>query len=159
MKNHNSKSLIEVGSEYQADVPQPALNQSAAFVGNFRCIGGACSDTCCSGWNVSIDKETHYRYKKSAKPEISEIAKSSKKDEIKANFPFLHHKEQREWWLPFHDKLRLVQSSTEMGDKPYPKLAIHIRIITRCGEETYISASLSCPEAARLCLENEHQQT
>ena len=28
----------------------------------FRCIGGACPDTCCAGWEVDIDEETAEYY-------------------------------------------------------------------------------------------------
>lgn len=29
----------------------------------FQCIGSACEDTCCAGWNISIDKKTYKSYK------------------------------------------------------------------------------------------------
>ena len=159
MENHNSDSLIDVASENQAEVPQPALNQSAAFVGNFRCVGGACSDTCCSGWNVSIDKATHYRYKKSADAEISEIAKSSikkmKSGRTSSHFSVIKNGENGD--CPFMTSCGWCKVQTEMGEQALSKTCnTYPRIITRCGGETYISASLSCPEAARLCLENEH---
>ena len=159
MENHNSDSLIDVASENQAEVPQPALNQSAAFVGNFRCVGGACSDTCCSGWNVSIDKATHYRYKKSADAEISEIAKSSikkmKSGRTSSHFSVIKNRENGD--CPFMTSCGWCKVQSEMGEQALSKTCnTYPRIITRCGGETYISASLSCPEAARLCLENEH---
>lgn len=159
MENHNSDSLIEVTSDNQADVPQTALNQSAAFVGNFRCVGGACIDTCCSGWNVSIDKATHYRYKKSAKAEISEIAKSSikkiKSGRSASHFSVIKNRENGD--CPFMTSCGWCKVQTEMGEQALSKTCnTYPRIITKCGGETYISASLSCPEAARLCLENEH---
>ena len=159
MEHHNSDSLIDVASENQEEVPKPALNQSAAFVGNFRCVGGACSDTCCSGWNVSIDKATHYRYKKSAKAEISEIAKSSikkmKSGRTSSHFSVIKNRENGD--CPFMTSCGWCKVQTEMGEQALSNTCnTYPRIITRCGAETYISASLSCPEAARLCLENEH---
>ena len=30
----------------------------------FQCIGGACEDTCCAGWNITVDKPTYQKYKK-----------------------------------------------------------------------------------------------
>lgn len=30
----------------------------------FRCIAGACPDTCCAGWEISVDKESEKRYRK-----------------------------------------------------------------------------------------------
>ena len=34
------------------------------YYDEFSCIGGACPDTCCSGWQIVIDKESQDRYKK-----------------------------------------------------------------------------------------------
>ena len=158
MDNHNPDNLTVLASENQNDVPKPAVNNSVAFVRDFRCVGGACAETCCSGWNVSIDKTTHYLYKKSATPEISQIAKSSikkmKSGRTSSRFSSIENKENGD--CPFMTNCGLCKVQTEMGEyisvqntNTYP------RIITRCGDETYIRY-LSCPEAARLCLENEH---
>jgi len=38
----------------------------------FSCIGGACEDTCCAGWNITVDKKTYQNYRKVKHPEISE---------------------------------------------------------------------------------------
>ena len=31
---------------------------------NFKCIGGKCENTCCSGWQIHIDKKSFEKYKK-----------------------------------------------------------------------------------------------
>lgn len=31
---------------------------------DFRCIGGACTDTCCAGWEIDIDDVTYEKYQK-----------------------------------------------------------------------------------------------
>lgn len=31
---------------------------------DFKCIGGACEDTCCGGWRVDIDEATYKKYKR-----------------------------------------------------------------------------------------------
>ena len=34
------------------------------YMKEFQCIGGECSDNCCtSSWTISIDKPTYYKYK------------------------------------------------------------------------------------------------
>ncbi|MFR2510863.1 MAG: hypothetical protein ACLS9K_00885 [Lachnospira eligens] len=30
---------------------------------DFRCIAGACIDTCCAGWDVDVDKDSYKYYK------------------------------------------------------------------------------------------------
>ncbi len=29
----------------------------------FKCIAGACTDTCCAGWDVDVDDESYRYYK------------------------------------------------------------------------------------------------
>ncbi|GAB6108781.1 flagellin lysine-N-methylase [Fusibacter bizertensis] len=36
----------------------------------FRCIGGACEDNCCIGWDVDIDKKTYLKYQKIQEPRM-----------------------------------------------------------------------------------------
>ena len=158
MDSNPPSSLIEKASEIESDVQQSALNHYVAFVGDFRCVGGACSDTCCSGWTVSLDKATHYRYKKNAPIEIFNIAKASikkmKSGRTSSRFSSIKNKENGD--CPFMTSCGLCKVQKEMGEKALSKTCnTYPRIITRCGNETYLSASLSCPEAARLCLENE----
>ena len=33
-----------------------------SYFENFKCIGGKCSDSCCIGWNIDIDKTTFKKY-------------------------------------------------------------------------------------------------
>ena len=50
------------------------------YMEKFRCIGGACEDSCCAGWRVVFDKRTTQTYLNAKDPEIREIAiKSIKK--------------------------------------------------------------------------------
>lgn len=35
-----------------------------AYYKDFKCIAGACTDTCCAGWDVDVDKESYKYYKK-----------------------------------------------------------------------------------------------
>ncbi|MGL5676222.1 MAG: flagellin lysine-N-methylase [Cellulosilyticaceae bacterium] len=41
-----------------------------SYYEDFRCIGGACEDTCCAGWQLPIDEETYKRYKKVKHPDM-----------------------------------------------------------------------------------------
>lgn len=33
------------------------------YYDNFKCIGSECKHTCCTGWTITIDKETHKKYR------------------------------------------------------------------------------------------------
>ena len=41
----------------------------------FRCIAGACTDTCCAGWDVDVDKDS-YKYYKTVKGAFGKRLKS-----------------------------------------------------------------------------------
>ncbi|MGL4875237.1 MAG: flagellin lysine-N-methylase, partial [Clostridium sp.] len=40
------------------------------YMKKFKCIGGACTDTCCKGWYISIDEDTYKKYKRVKNYEI-----------------------------------------------------------------------------------------
>ena len=42
---------------------------------DFRCIAGACTDTCCAGWDVDVDKDS-YKYYKTVKGAFGKRLKS-----------------------------------------------------------------------------------
>ena len=40
------------------------------YIQEFKCIGKDCTDSCCVGWDIKIDKSTFNKYKNSANKEI-----------------------------------------------------------------------------------------
>lgn len=42
------------------------------YVKRFRCIGPECEDTCCSGWQITLDKKTFNAYRQSKHPELKD---------------------------------------------------------------------------------------
>lgn len=34
------------------------------YIEDFSCIGSACEDTCCAGWNITVEKKTYQAYRK-----------------------------------------------------------------------------------------------
>jgi lysine-N-methylase len=54
------------------------MNQARKFIvpgymKYFNCIGSACEDSCCIGWNVDIDQQTYLKYKKIRDAELTPI--------------------------------------------------------------------------------------
>lgn len=46
----------------------------------FRCIAGACPDTCCAGWEIAVDRASEKRYREAQRTmENQEFAKKLKK--------------------------------------------------------------------------------
>ena len=51
--------MLGFGQEIEC---QTMLPRFSAHAERFRCIGTACEDTCCRGWNVPIDRTTYKKY-------------------------------------------------------------------------------------------------
>ena len=45
------------------------------YFNEFKCIASECEDTCCAGWEIVIDDETHKRYE-NVEGEFGEILRS-----------------------------------------------------------------------------------
>jgi lysine-N-methylase len=120
----------------------------------FRCIGADCEDTCCVGWGILVDRETYEKYQNlsgqliggkalSSLVEIN-IAASSSKDYAKfrlneAGCPALNQR-----WCSIQQTL---------GETYIPDLcSTYPRVLTGIGGTLERSLHLSCPEAARLVL-------
>lgn len=46
-----------------------------SYYKEFKCIAGACTDTCCAGWEVDVDPKS-YKYYKSVKGAFGKRLKS-----------------------------------------------------------------------------------
>jgi lysine-N-methylase len=55
-----------------------------AYTTRFQCLGSECSDSCCSGWTVSIDKRTHEAYKRIQDPVLTPLIQT-KLERTRAN--------------------------------------------------------------------------
>lgn len=115
---------------------------------NFTCIGSACTDTCCAGWEVVIDDST-YQFYKTVEGEFGKRLKSTMVSSDENSFILQNGN------CPFLNESKLCDLYTELGEdrlcntcKTYP------RFIEEFGDLREIGISLSCPEAARLILED-----
>ncbi len=122
----------------------------------FHCIGSACYDNCCIGWDVDIDKASYRRYTKEKNSEIAPIVerylyvKAAYYDpEVDyASVELLDNKR-----CPFLNEENLCHIQKALGEqalsnvcKSYPRIYNKIDGIAEC------ALSPSCPEAARLIL-------
>lgn len=126
------------------------------YMEKFRCIGSACEDSCCAGWRVVFDKRTARSYLNSKDPEIHKIAnkaiKKVKTDRSSQNHSFIQMDPQTAA-CPFlqSDKLCMIQS--RMGENALSKVcSTYPRHVGGVAGQMIEVATLSCPEAARLCL-------
>ena len=129
------------------------------YFNEFQCIGGACEDTCCAGWRIDIDQKTFKQYKKESNPAIKEKLKTS----IKRNRSSLD--------LDTKYGLFKIDSTTQScsmlssdglceiqnilgADALCTTCSTYPREIFNVDNIIEKNLSLSCPEAAKLILNN-----
>lgn len=125
----------------------------------FNCIGPRCEDTCCRGWQVTIDHDTYHKYKKSKHKLLAPLFKlvvsknTSSSADNENNFGLMKMKSDGRCYFLQEDKLCAIHKNlgTEaLSDtcKSYP------RQFNQFGSQRENSLGISCPEAARLILLN-----
>lgn len=120
---------------------------------DFKCVASECSDTCCAGWEITIDDKTFNKYKK-VKGDFGKQL-NSKITFYEDNEPgFILDNNN----CPFLNKNLLCNIYSNLGEdhlchtcKTFP------RIIEEYGSLREICLSLSCPEAARLILKDHRK--
>ena len=125
------------------------------YVERFSCIGSTCEDTCCAGWQVTIDKKTFTNYKQSKNSNLIDRFENKVKrvrsqasesnyarmdlDSATANCPMIEE--------------HLCSIQKELGeDKLSNTCFTYPRISMEVGGIYQQALTLSCPEAARLAL-------
>lgn len=120
---------------------KPAL--ATRLVTEFRCTGPACEDTCCAGWIIEVDKPTHKKYQK--KHDLVDAALPCGE-----SYAMLCDKPLGTC-LQNRDGLCGIQQrygEEYLSDTCY----FYPRSLRRMGAQVMVSASISCPEIARMVL-------
>lgn len=124
------------------------------YFNEFKCIASECEDTCCAGWEIVIDDETHKRYEK-VEGEFGEILRSkivkSDGENIfllnKGNCSFLNEKKMCEIYI------NLGEDHLCYTCQQFPRYTEEFLDLKEVG------LSLSCPEAARIILRRAENTT
>ena len=125
-----------------------------SFFDQFKCIGSACTDTCCAGWEIEVDETTAEGYltEKGAFGDRLRREIGSEPGEY-----FFKLQDNR---CPFLNKEKTCDIYINIGEEnlcytcqQYP------RYTEEFGSLREIGISLSCPEAARIMLNNDKKVT
>jgi lysine-N-methylase len=129
------------------------------YMTRFACTGPACPDSCCAaGWGIAVD-ERHYKKLKSAmdgsageRERFREAHKRARGvDRDGRAFARLRLLDDGRCTLLGRDGLCSTQAT--YGEALLPDTcAVYPRTVSRVGTRLELTASLSCPEVARLCL-------
>ncbi len=121
------------------------------YYDKFKCIGSACPNTCCKGWDISIDEEMNKLYQ-DLEGDFGDRLRQNIYSKNNQNYFKLNQSKV----CPFLNENMLCEIYINLGEesmcdtcKNYPRITkLHADII----EQTL---TLSCPEVARLLIESK----
>ncbi|HAT4214474.1 flagellin lysine-N-methylase [Clostridium perfringens] len=124
------------------------------YFNEFKCIASECEDTCCAGWEIVIDDETHKRYEK-VEGEFGEILRSKIVKSDGENIFLLNNGN-----CSFLNEKKMCEIYINIGED---HLCYTCQQFPRYTEEFLdlkeVGLSLSCPEAARIILRKAENTT
>ncbi|MDO5517790.1 MAG: flagellin lysine-N-methylase [Clostridium sp.] len=127
----------------------------------FKCIGGKCIDTCCSGWGIYIDKNTFEKYKAVKEKDVQKfiteninIREKCKNEDV----AYGEIKLDKEKKCPFLDADNYCMIQKKFGEDYLSKVCTTFPRIVNKVDDTYeISLNISCMEAAKTVLLNKNK--
>lgn len=132
--------------------------QVPKYMMGFKCIGGACEDNCCIGWDVDIDKLTYTKYQRVTHPLMQRELKRYVKvnpdvysDSI--NYAFAVLTPEKHCSFLNADRLCMIQK--HLGESYLSNVCGSFpRITNKIDGNLERSATPSCPEVMRLLAES-----
>ena len=129
------------------------------YYSKFHCIGPECEDSCCSGWTVSIDRDTYHKYKQNRHRVLAPLFKlavsknTSPNADNRNNFGLLNMKPDGACHFQQEDKLCAIQKTLGAQALSHTCM-VYPRYFNQFGAQRENALGISCPEAARLILLN-----
>jgi lysine-N-methylase len=127
----------------------------AGYADKFRCIGSECEDTCCSGWQVSIDSATFQKYRDlpSSPLRVLMDERIHPNPNCLVDQDFARVTLELDGRCAFLSDERLCSIQLEHGAQALSFTCANYPRSTRQIDDTHeTSLQLSCPEAARIVL-------
>ncbi|MGL4874042.1 MAG: flagellin lysine-N-methylase [Clostridium sp.] len=130
-----------------------------SYLKRFKCIGGKCEDTCCSGWYISIDEDTYKKYKKIKNYKIkNKIEKNVVRIRTNKSFNNVAKMKLRDGKCAFLMENMLCEIHKELGEEYLSETCkIYPKYVNRINGVLEKSVTISCPEAARIVLLNKEK--
>ncbi|MBQ8148776.1 MAG: flagellin lysine-N-methylase [Lachnospiraceae bacterium] len=120
------------------------------YYDEFQCIGGACQDTCCAGWEIEIDEETAERYDRIDGEIGNRLKENITKTEEEVYFNLQEGKR-----CPFLNNENLCDLIVELGEGVLCDICReHPRHYQWFGDYTEVGIGLCCEEAGRLLFQS-----
>lgn len=130
------------------------------YFNQFQCIGTSCEDNCCVGWDVEIDKNTYFCYRREQDEELSRLFRRYIHENVEASDDAIDYaivtleKNNR---CPFLNEQNLCKIQAKLGHDALSNVCSTFpRFTNQIDGVLEYSATVSCPEAARLILNNKN---
>ncbi|WP_127532090.1 flagellin lysine-N-methylase [Paenibacillus kobensis] len=128
------------------------------YMRQFACTGTACEDTCCRSWAIFIDKSTYKNYQKvsdsTLKKRLDQNVERVKVNASDQNYAIMKLNDQGACSFLTEEKMCGIQAT--LGESYLSTTcATYPRNINIVDDTIEVSASMSCPESARLALLNK----
>lgn len=127
-----------------------------AYLKNFRCIGSPCEDNCCIGWDVDFDSISYHKYAKVRDGELGQLFRTCVKpnpDSYSDSVDYASVRLRKGKICPFLNEEHLCKIQLSFGETYLSNVcATYPRYTNRIDQVYEHSATVSCPEAARLIL-------
>ncbi|SEC34359.1 flagellin lysine-N-methylase [Paenibacillus sp. GP183] len=125
------------------------------YMNQFSCIGSACEDSCCVGWRVSIDDSSYKKYNRVQDKEMKSLLDKNvtrvRSNSSSENYAKIKMDDKGCCAFLTEDKLCTIQS--KLGEEYLSNVcSTYPRVSNRVNGMLEKSATMSCPEAARLAL-------
>ena len=127
------------------------------YMTHFECVGKDCIDSCCVGWNIHIDKKTFKKYENSKNNTVKSISnKYLVKDNENSEIAYGKLQNLNNS-CPFLNEEKLCKAYDLLGkDSLSVTCSTYPRIIKNFKNFGFIAGEMSCPEVARLCINNNN---
>ncbi|MGG2017886.1 flagellin lysine-N-methylase [Bacillus sp. S10(2024)] len=127
------------------------------YMQQFSCIGSECEDSCCIGWRVTVDEDTYKKYKKSRDLELKPLFKNKvtrqRSNPSSESYAKIQMEDGRR--CSFLSEENLCRVQLKLGEEYLSNTCtVYPRSINSINGIIEKSATMSCPEAARLALLN-----
>jgi lysine-N-methylase len=126
-----------------------------AFLRRFRCIGPACESSCCGGWRLPVDRASCERYEQLDDPQLAAALQANiiPNEQPTNTTEWAHLRQRDDTTCPFLSEERLCELQLQRGLDFLPlTCATYPRVSICIDGSIERTATLSCPEAARLAL-------
>lgn len=133
-----------------------------AYYEKFRCIAGACEDTCCAGWEIDIDDASYQFYQQVEGDFGKYLRKNIKEYEADAADVYERHGFilQADKRCPFLNEQNLCNLYIELGEEALCDVCTNTpRNILEYGGQRELALSAACPEAGRLIYGSDEKTT